>query len=176
MISEILSKNVPVNFDQLLVSAKQIISRVVFNKPMLPEKIFKIFSVANSLGAVTYSRSLPPKLDKFYRDFIWQELQNPLPYSLVSLTATTNLGKEELIDQVPHWMFPIGGIIHTVSARTLLMLCNHREKFKKLIIELQKIDIHNADDIAHVTYLRNCILEMLRLNKEKLLLWLEEIE
>ena len=131
---------------------------------MLPEKIFKIFSVANSLGAVIYSRSLPSELDKFYRDFIWQELQNPQPYSLVSLSTATDLDKEELIDQVPHWMFPIGGIIHTVSARTLLMLCNHREKFDKLIGKLQEIDIQNVHAITSVTYLRYCILEMLRLN------------
>ena len=61
-------------------------------------------------------------------------------------------------------MFPIGGIIHTVSAKTLLILCNHKDKFDKLIRELQIIDHKNAQEIASSQYLRYCILEMLRLN------------
>ena len=165
MISKIIHENVPTNFEQFQETAKKIISRIVFNKPMLPPKIFEIFNVANSLDAVINSNfELPPKLNEFYRKFIWDELQNPQPYSLLSLTQDTNLHKEELIDQVPHWMFPIGGIIHTVVARTLVLLCNHGPIFENLVHRLQKLDINSIKDINNLYYLRACILECLRLN------------
>ena len=165
VISEILHETIPTNFTHFLQVAKKIISRVVFNKPIIPAKIFEIFSTANSLDAVLNSHfQLPKQLDAFYRNFIWTELQNPQPFSLVSLTQSTNLHKDALIDQVPHWMFPIGGIIHTVSARTLVLLCNHRDIFDKLLQQLQEIDVNNAMDIHNVYYLRCCILETLRLN------------
>ena len=47
-------------------------------------------ALANSLDAVINSNfELPPKLNEFYRKFIWDELQNPQPYSLLSLTQDT---------------------------------------------------------------------------------------
>ena len=76
-----------------------------------------------------------------YREYLWNELQNPQPLSLVHLCKFTNLQKEELIDQVPHWIFPIGGSIHSNAPRTLALLCNHPEIFNTLITELQDIDV-----------------------------------
>ena len=164
-ISEILKGTIPTDFPQFLEVAKKIISRVVFNKPMIPSRIFEIFSTANSLDAVLNSHfQLPKQLDAFYRNFIWDELQNPQPLSLLSLTQPTNLGKDALIDQVPHWMFPIGGITHTVSARTLVLLCNHGDHFNKLLRQLRAINVNDAMDIHNIYYLRCCILETLRLN------------
>jgi cytochrome P450 len=165
MIGAVIRDRVPSNFDEFLEAAKKIVSRIVFNKPRIPDEIFEIFSVANSLDAVVNSNfELPPQLNRTYREFIWSELQNPEPLSLVSLTAATDLRKEELIDQVPHWMFPIGGIVHTVSARTLALLCNHRSIFSKLLEHLREVDITSAADIDSAWYLRCCILECLRLN------------
>jgi cytochrome P450 len=164
-INKILEKHIPLNFEEFQETAKKIISRTVFNKEMIPEQIFKIFAIANTPSAVINPNfELPKDINKFYRNFIWEELQNPQPNSLVSLCADSNLEKEELIDQVPHWIFPIGGIMHTVTTRALVMLCNDKRVLNKLIRQLRQIDINDANDIYRQRYLRNCILETLRLN------------
>lgn len=164
-INKILEKHIPINFTEFQETAKHIISRIVFNKEIIPEQIFKIFIIANTPWAVINPNfKLPNDINTFYRNFIWKELQNPRPNSLVSLCTNSNLEKEELIDQVPHWIFPIGGIIHTVTSRLLVMLCNNERVFKKLIRQLRQIDINDVNDINSEIYLRNCILETLRLN------------
>ncbi len=165
IINNLLQQHQPKNFNEFMNTSKHIVSRIVFNKEMIPEKIFKIFSLANSLQAVINPNfQLPHKINKFYRNYIWQQLQNPEPLSLVYLCQNSNLNKEELIDQVPHWIFPTGGIIHTVVPRTLVMLCNHPDKLHKLVKQIREIDIKNPMEIYNLTYLKYCILETLRLN------------
>ena len=165
IINNLLQYHQPKNFNEFMNASQYIVSRVVFNKDMIPNQIFKIFQIANSLQAVINPNfKLPTQINKFYRDFIWNELQNPQPLSLVYLCKNSKLDKEELIDQVPHWIFPIGGIIHTVIPRTLVMLCNHNRVLQKLVKQLRQIDIDNPMDISNLTYLKYCILETLRLN------------
>ncbi len=165
VISRLLQKQQPKNFDEFINIAQRIISRVVFNKEMIPKQIFEIFAIANSLQAVLDPKfELPAKKNKFYREFIWKELQDPQSLSLVSLCRNSVLEKEEMIDQVPHWIFPVGGIIHTVVPRTLVMVCNHPRVLAKLLRKMKEIDINNSEEIASFTYLRYCIMETLRLN------------
>ena len=165
IIKNLLQNHQPKNFNKFMNTSQYFVSPVVFNKKKIPDDIFKIFQLANSLQAVINPNfKLPNKINNFYRKFIWNELQNPQPFSLVSLCQNSNLYKEELIDQVPHWIFPIGGIIHTVVPRTLVMLCNHKRVFEKLLEQLRQINIDNAIEIYNLTYLKYCILETLRLN------------
>jgi len=165
IINQYLQEHQPKNFNEFVDASQHLVSRVVFNKKMIPNQIFEIFQIANSLNAVVSPNfKIPKHINNFYRNFIWNELQNPQPYSLISLSQNSDLNKEELIDQVPHWIFPINGIIHTVVPRTLIMLCNHPDIFKKLILKLHEINIDNAMDIYNLRYLKYCILETLRLN------------
>ena len=76
--------------------------------------------------------------------------------------------KKEILHQVPHFIFPIVGLFAVVVPRLLTILCNNNECMKKVVDEINKlidstIEI-NGRDIYSLNYLRNCIMETLRLN------------
>ena len=72
--------------------------------------------------------------------------------------------KEEIQHQIPHFIFPIAGLFITTIPRLLLLLCNHRNIFKKVINEIYSVNNSTSEEINKLTYLRKCILETLRLN------------
>ena len=163
-IKDLLVQNIPQNFKEFKEISKKVVARVVFNRKIIPKRIFKVFSNANSVRAVINKNyKLPPKLTTFFRNYIWNELRFPQPLSLISLCKDTHLTKDELIDQVPHWIFPIGGLIHTNVPRVLSFICNagYIDKLRK---ELRLMDLTDATAIYEATFLRQCILETLRLN------------
>ena len=65
--------------------------------------------------------------------------------------------KEEIYHQIPHYIFPLAGLYVTSIPRLLLLLCNHKHIFRKVIHEI------NKNDIYQLPYLRKCIMETLRL-------------
>ena len=71
----------------------------------------------------------------------------------------------ELLHQIPHWMFPISGLITVSIPRILALLINHPLVFRKLLSELQGLGLNpTAQQIHNTPYLRSCILETFRLN------------
>ena len=140
-------------------------SAIVFGTQMAPRSVFAMFSAANSVQPLLFNDfALPPKLLASARRYMWDALQSPRPRTLVAGAHGAHLEKEELIDQVPHWVFPIRGVVSTVSARTLALLCNCPGSMSRLVDDLRAIDLKSAQAVYSCRYLRSCVLECLRLN------------
>ena len=94
-------------------------------------------------------------------------IDNPNPLSLIDLCLTVSNDKEEIIHQIPHFIFPIIGLFITTIPRLLVLLFNDKNILKNVINEVNSI----KDDseliylkIYKLTYIRQCILESLRIN------------
>lgn len=165
-ISENFDEKLPTNFNEFSLAGKKIATRIIFNDNTIPLDIYNIFTKANTIFSIYGNGiTLPHKFHKKYDNILKEQLRNPKENSLVSLAVNakiTGLGdicaksvsyldyEEELSQQIPHWMFPISGNIAAIVPKVLMLLCNHPEKLKRA-----KYD---------KGYLRNCILETLRLN------------
>ncbi len=66
------------------------------------------------------------------------------------------------------FIFPLSGLISVSGIRLLNILCNHKQKFNKLVNiiskESQLNNLNIASNLYKIKYLRYCILEILRLN------------
>lgn len=157
-ISNYLDKKIPSNYEEFLDMGKIITSQIVFGTHDVPNEVFKIFSEANSMNAIIWGKvDINPRVEQVYIDYMNQQIDKPNNYSLVKLMIDfPNISRVEMINQIPHWIFPIVGIYHTAVPRLLMILYNHPHVLNKLINEI------TAD--KKTKYLRWCILELLRLN------------
>lgn len=151
-----------INFGKIMVA------KIVFNTDSINDDFFKLFSEANTTE-VFYNPDfkINPKLYNNYIKILNHYIDNPKPNSLVELCLSVTTNKEEIQHQIPHFIFPIAGLFITTIPRLLLLLCNHKKIFKKVIQEVNSIidsDIYKYKNIYKLTYLRKCILETLRLN------------
>ena len=76
--------------------------------------------------------------------------------------------EDEIIHQIPHFIFPIVGLYVTTVPRLLVLLFNHKPVLDKSVKEINSIDDDGTSTeskaIYKLSYLRKCILETLRLN------------
>ena len=121
-------------------------------------------------------------------------IKNPNDFSLVKMCVNNESNEfnkynqynqsikeitiQELLHQIPHFIFPIGGLYVTTIPRLLLILVNHSDKFQKVCDSCNKLynymrqNSQNSqkseklisEKIYGLTYLRKCISETLRLN------------
>ena len=151
-IAQILSNNFPTTFQEFRVCGKLLSSKVVFGTLDVYEPIYKLFAQANSIRSVlTGHDTIPVELKAQYKTYLNYFLDNPIPGSMIDLClrSPTRLSREEIIDQIPHWIFPITGVVTNGLPRLVLMLLNTPRTLSK---------VHDT------VYLRHCILEMFRLN------------
>jgi len=133
-IKNILKDHTPTNFEQFSILAKKITMQVVFGTDVVVEEVFQIFSEANSMKAlVEPDYEINPKIMSVYLDYLAKNIANPNPDCLVYLAVQASSDQQELIHQIPHWIFPIVGLIHTSIPRLLLLLVNHPDKLYKLL-------------------------------------------
>ncbi len=173
-ISNILDKKLPKNFDEFVNVGKQIVSKLVFNDPNgTPDEVFNIFGKANSMKALLGENfKIDSKTMNAYISYLEKNIDNPNPDSLIYLAVNSisycphgsRLCKEELIQQIPHWIFPTMGMFHSIAPRLLLILYNHPEKLEKVIKEIKNLKSIDAKNIYEMKYLRKCVLEIIRLN------------
>lgn len=159
-IYKILGENIlPNDFDSFSKIAKKITMKIVFNEDKINRDIFKVFREANSLKSIFFTNfKLNPEIKKPYLQYFYQHVKKPKYPSLVYLSREYSDNMCELINQIPHWIFPINNLIGTSFMRLLLVLVNHPHVFAKLIKKLKSNpNINNP-------YLRKCILELFRLN------------
>lgn len=189
-IRNLLKKNIPTNYSQFSSLSRKIAMKIVFNDDFIREPVFRIFSEANSMQAIWFgSKKINPDIDRYVRNYFIENIRQPTPFSLIELAKQAynqqlnrlpininhlyidqvcqqvkNYGniEDELINQIPHWIFPIVGLVSINIPRLLLLLCNHRQIFDKLILKINQMD--NIQSISNLKYLRYCILELLRLN------------
>lgn len=165
-ISQLFMENpVPTNFDTFSFFSKKITMKVVFGTNIINEDIFKIFSAANSLKIFFFNKfQIPTNTMGPYVKYLTENISNPNDYSLISIALEHTHNYDELIHHIPHWIFPIAGLIPTTFARMLILLCNHKNIFCKLINKINQININNPADVYNCLFLRKCILETFRLN------------
>jgi hypothetical protein len=89
------------------------------------------------------------------------QLENPKPNTLISLANAHHklLPTDSVLDQIPHWVFPIAGLFSVHLPRLLVMLSNHPDELLKV-----KQEIHEETQFRRGSHIRKCILELFRLN------------
>lgn len=167
IIQQSFQKKIPTNFSQFTQTGKECTNRIVFNRTDIEPAVYNIFSEANSYYTLLTGRDpVDPRTKSNYRSYLNDSLDKPQHPSLVELSLRYSSDREDLIQQIPHWIFPIVGLFSTSFPRLLLTLINHPPVFQKLINNIRGINsslpIHIQ--IAQCDYLRKCILELLRLN------------
>ena len=176
-----------IHFDNFNKFGNKMVAKIIFNVDKLDDDIYKTFSEANSTDAFKFTDfKIDPKIHKNYIKILNQHIDNPKNESLVklcvdSLNSNKHIqcpsikdNRDEIIHQIPHFIFPINGLFMTTVPRLLLLLCNHPKDFKKVTNEIYSLNkdkdnqSNNNQDISkkiyNLTFLRKCILETLRLN------------
>jgi hypothetical protein len=149
-----------IDFSLLRNIGKQTMSKVIFNTDIsnINEDVINIFSEANKISALYNKLDIDPTIYNNYKNTIYYYLNNPNKQSLIDLCLQITNNKDEVFHQIPHFIFPIVGLFLTTIPRLLCLLCNHLDIFQKLILEV------NNNTIFNLQYMRQCILETLRLN------------
>ena len=145
---------------------KKMVAKIVFNENYVDNDIFNIFSEANS-PEVFFNPNfkINPKIYNNYLKILKHYMNKPNKLSLIELCMNVTNNKDEVLHQIPHFIFPIIGLFVTTIPRLLLLLCNHKKDFQKVIHEISSINEYsNYEDIYQLQFLRKCILETLRLN------------
>ena len=100
-------------YDDFVTLGKLMASQIVFNTNKIYNDVFDIFIEANSTSAfgdhfnidkVTYNNYI--KILKYY-------IHHPVKYSLVKLLVDITNDEDEIIHQIPHFIFPIVGLFVT---------------------------------------------------------------
>jgi len=153
------NKTNTIKFNDLINFGRKIVSKIVFNEEEIHDDIFKMFAEANNVDVFSNDNF---KVNKQILDNYTQKLKyhidNPQKGSLIELCLKVSKNKEEIFHQIPHFIFPIFGLFLTSMPRLLILLCNHRNIFDKIINEIYDNDVYNLG------YLRKCIMETVRLN------------
>jgi hypothetical protein len=161
-IYSVLSRFNPKNFDQFTEVTRMITSQIIFGTYEYNPIIYKVFKQANSFFSALFKVNTVNTDDlQEYHNYLRFELENPKPNTLLELANTYHkmLPTDSVIDQIPHWVFPIAGLFSVHLPRLLVILINHPHEFAKVIQEINDKNYYNPDN-----YIRKCILELFRLN------------
>lgn len=154
-IQDELKRDLPTTFYEFLNFGQRLAMRVVFNENQIYPPIFQMFQAANSVSSVIFGKTeIDPKLKQAYYDHLKKSIKAPNKESLVSMMKDADgLTEEEIVHQIPHWVFPIAGLIGISATRFLAVLANCPMVLNKLVKS-------NYDP----EYMRKCILEFFRLS------------
>lgn len=159
------------DFNDFQKFGNTMVANVIFNVSSINESVFTIFSEANTPEVFHNPNfKINPNIFNAYIKTLNYYIDHPNEKSLVKLCLSVSNNREEIIHQIPHFIFPINGLFITTIPRLLLLLCNHPNSFKKVVDEiysLNKNKYENEETVAKIynlTFLRKCILETLRLN------------
>lgn len=162
-IGEIFYKEQPKTFTEFTKATRQITSKILFGTYEYNDNVYKVFKQADSILSATYGLDFIDKQDLVtYEQYLTKELYNPKPDTLLYLGHRYHsmLPMEEVIQQIPHWIFPIAGLFSVHLPRLLVLLLHHETDFE---IVKQEI-IHKTYTNNRESYIRKCILELFRLN------------
>lgn len=161
-IQDIFTKMRPKNFEEFTEVTRRLTSRILFGTFDYNPIVYKIFKQADSLFSARFNINTvdPHDLDE-YREYLQYELKNPKPNTLLELGNRfhTMLPIDSIVDQIPHWVFPIAGLFSVHLPRLLVILANHPDELMKVNQEIQQKEYAQKDN-----YIRKCILELFRLN------------
>lgn len=139
---------------------RRIATLIVFGEgaPVCPA-VFDIFAEANSIASVVFGGrpfgAWTPSALAAYTAYVRHYIRHPIPGSLIAAALPAGqppADDEELLHQVPHWVFPLNGLIAVAAPRLLALLLNHPRVLAGVRREYSP------------AYLRACALELFRLN------------
>ena len=152
------------NFNKL---GKKMATKIIFNTDHVHEDIFNIFREVNTTEVFSNPDfKINPKIYDNYIKTLNYYIDNPNPKSLVDLCLTVSNNKDEVLQQIPHFIFPLSGLFITSLPRLLIFIFNHKNVLEKVINEVNSIKKNTeliTDKIYNLTYVRQCIMETLRL-------------
>lgn len=142
---------------------RKVTSKIVFGLDQIPDQVYTIFSQANSAYRIILDKgSLNTYEFKIYLNFLKKSMIDPEPYSLIWIAKhSQQLQSRELLDQIPHWIFPIVGQYISSFPRLLLLLQLSTGVRSKLERGFREVD--SVYDIYKFKYLRWVLLELFRL-------------
>lgn len=152
----------PHNFETFSEMAKRLTSKYIFGTYDYNPIIYKVFKQADSFFSAVFNINTVNAEDYAeYRAYLEYELHNPTSNTLLSLGNHhhSQLPTHVLIDQIPHWVFPIAGVVSVHLPRLLALLASHPDDLRRVVAEVKNGVYRNKD-----TYIRKCILELFRLN------------
>lgn len=161
-INEIFHNERPKNFSEFSESTRKITSKIIFGTYDYNEVVYKVFKQADSIVSLTFDINVVDKTDlSLYENYLRSQLQNPQQNTLLYLGHKYHkmLPEQVVIEQIPHWIFPIAGLFSVHLPRLLVLLLNHKDDF-----EIVKREIINKTYLVKENYIRKCILELFRLN------------
>jgi hypothetical protein len=145
-----LQKNIPLTHNEFIKFNKLLTMKIIFGVNEIYEPIFEIFDKANSIKSILMENiNIDKDIYNKYEKYIYKHIKNPNKNSLIYLASEYTSNHEEIFHQIPHWIFPINGLISVHSIRLLALLYNHPDQLDKI------------NDDGHI---RKCILELFRLN------------
>lgn len=146
-----------IKYKDFVEFSKKLTGFIIFGEKNLNQVYLNFLKDVNSTSVLwNFNSKQKFKLKNKFNNLLYQSLKNPKEGSLIfNLIKNKNLTKEELKDQIPHFIFPIFSLFITTIPRILLMLSNHSKICQKFISSVK-----NKNNL----YLKNIILEMLRLN------------
>jgi hypothetical protein len=151
----------PKNFEQFTELTKQLTSKIIFGTYQYNPIIYTVFKEADSIFSALFNINTVNSEDlEQYRTYLKYELENPKENTLISTANKYHklLPTDGIIDQIPHWIFPIAGLFSVHLPRLLVILANHPNILEHVITEIKN------NNLTNYNYTRKCILEMFRLN------------
>jgi cytochrome P450 len=163
-----LKNSKSIDFKNFFKFAQNMVAKIIFNKNEIESDIFDMFKKSNNFAVLLNNNfNVDKTTNDNYFKFLKKYINNPEDESLIKLCVDYSDNKEEILYQIPHFIFPIFGLFAATIPRTLLLLANHPKIFKDLVNEINKVDNTSTNiskQIYDIKLLRNCILETLRLN------------
>jgi cytochrome P450 len=161
-IQEAFTSIQPKNFEEFTELTRGLTSQIIFGSYEYNPIIYKVFKQADSLLSARFHVNTVNQKDlEEYRNYLRNELEHPKPKTLLHLANQyhTMLPMDSVIDQIPHWVFPIAGLFSVHLPRLLVLLANHPGELEKV-----KQEIFEQKYLQKDNYIRKCILELFRLN------------
>ena len=148
----------PTDFESFTDLTRRLTSKIIFGTYDYNPLIYKVFKQADSVLSALFGTNTVNANDLAeYRHYLEHELQHPKPNTLMGLGHRFHamLPIQEVIDQIPHWIFPIAGLFSVHLPRLLVLLANHPDELRRVQLDFES---------GTIGYARNCILELFRLN------------
>lgn len=161
-IRDVFAELNPKSFEQFTEATRRITSKIHFGTYEYNPILYKVFKQADSILSARFRiDTVNPKDLAEYREYLRVQLEHPKPKTLLELANTYHsmLPIDSVLDQIPHWVFPIAGLFSVHLPRLLVLLANHPEEYARVVEEIETKTYLHRDN-----YIRKCILELFRLN------------
>lgn len=151
----------PTCFDDFARLGRAISTHIVFGAGApVCAAVYDIFTEANSMASVVFGGTPSLVSDATLREYtayLQRYIRDPVPGSLIAAAAAVEGDAQELLHQIPHWVFPLNGLIAVAAPRLLALLINHPRVLGEVVRGTREPG-------AGAAYLRKCVLELFRLN------------